>query len=113
MSEPKPEDFFSNTKEYIVLNYEILKLRITEKISVLSGSVISGLLIVLTGLISFLFLSLCAGFYFSSLLGSNTKGFLIVGCSYFLIFLLLFFFGKTLVRNPIRDKIIKELLSKK
>ncbi len=110
MSEPTSvEGLSDNLKRYINTNYELLKLETTEKTSVIGSSTISILLVGLAGITFILFLSICAGYYFSTLVGETYLGFAIVAGFYFLLTILLLLGRKKLITTPLRDKIIRKL----
>ncbi|MBP8967362.1 MAG: hypothetical protein KBG33_08225 [Paludibacteraceae bacterium] len=100
-------------KQYLITNFEIIKLQATERASVI-GSVLASKLVV--GLTVFLFvftLSIGLGFYLSALLGDTYSGFAIIAGFYFLLVIVLLIGRKKLIENPLRDKIIKKILESK
>ena len=108
----KLEVLTQHLKRYVNTNCELIKLEATERVSVMGSGLVSGLLIVLAGILFFFFISLGLGFYLSSRLGDNYSGFAIVAGVYFLIGLVLVAGRKKLVERPIRDKIIRKVFSK-
>jgi len=100
-------------KQYLITNFEIIKLQATERTSVI-GSVLGSKLVV--GLTVFLFvftLSIALGFYLSALLGDTYSGFAIIAGFYFLLAIVLLIGRKKLIETPLRDKIIKKILESK
>ncbi len=109
----KMEDISETIKDYVNTNLEIVKLELTNRTSVISSELVSYIVI---GLIAFLFLfiaSIGLGFYFSELLNNNFYGFATVAAFYLILSLVVFLFRKKLIQNPLRDKIIKQLLDDK
>jgi len=107
----KAEEISNGLKQYLMLNYEIVKLQATDKVSVL-GSSLFGLLMV--GISAFLFaftLSIGLGFYLSAVLGNAWSGFAIIAAFYFLVAIVLFIGRKKMIEKPLRDKIIDKLLN--
>jgi len=105
----KFEGISDSLKQYLILNYEIVKLQATEKASVIGSSLVSTLLV---GISAFLFvftLSIGLGFYLSSLLGDAWSGFAIIAAFYFLLSIILFLGRKKMIEKPLRDKIIQKL----
>jgi hypothetical protein len=112
MSETKfTEDLPHNLKEYIRIQYEIHKLRLSEKIALGGAAVITATIISLVVLFTILFSSFAAGYYLSERLGSSTTGFLIISGIYAFVALLLIIFRKKLLTERIRDGIIRKLLN--
>jgi hypothetical protein len=113
MIENKLSELTLSVKEYLEIRYRVLQLEAAEKLSESGASLATLLLIGLVVLISILFLSLGAGFYFSVIFESYITGFLIVGGFYFLTALLFLIFRKRIVFNPVKEKIIRQLLIEK
>lgn len=113
MADAKTEDLFTNIKEYITLQMNILKLQLIDKIATLGSNLITALLIAFVALMTLILISITAALYFGELLNSNTLGFLIVASFYGLITVIFTLFRKKLIRNPLRDKLIHEFLKKK
>ncbi|MDO9152936.1 MAG: phage holin family protein [Paludibacter sp.] len=106
----KFEEISDSLKQYLMLNYEIVKLQATERASVIGSSLVSSLVV---GISAFLFvftLSIGLGFYLSALLGDAYSGFAIIAAFYFLLAVVLFIGRKKIIEKPLRDKIIKKLL---
>ncbi len=106
----KFEEITDSLKEYLLLNFEILKLEVTERISVIGSSLTAMLLV---GLSVFLFvftMSIGLGFYLSALLGDAYSGFAIIAAFYFLLAIALFVGRKKLIERPLRDKIIEKIM---
>ena len=107
----KVEEISEGLKQYLMLNYEILKLQATERASVL-GSSLFGLLMVWISAFLFVFtLSIGLGFYLSAVLGNAWSGFAIIAAFYFLIGVVLFLGRKKMIEKPLRDIIIDKLLN--
>jgi hypothetical protein len=109
----KIEGLSDSIKQYIQLNYEIVKLEATRKTSEIGSSLLSSLVL---GIALFLFIfasSIYVGFYLSVLLGDTFSGFGIIAGFYLLISIILFFARRKLIEKPLRDKIIETLLADK
>ncbi len=108
----KVDQLVNEIKEYINLRYELLKLEMTERSSVIGSSVFSMAIIVVL-ILFFLFLgSIGLSIYISELLDCTYAGFLIVAGAYLLLGLILFLGRKKLIEEPLRDKIIRILTKK-
>lgn len=106
----KLEDITDSLKEYLLLNFEILKLEATEHITEIGASFTAILLI---GISIFMFvftLSIGLGFYISALLGNAYSGFAIIAAFYFLLVIVLIIGRKKLIEKPMRDKFIQKIL---
>ncbi len=109
----KIEGLSDSLKQYIQLNYEIVKLEATRKTSEIGSSLLSSLVL---GVALFLFafaLSMYVGFYLSALLGDTFSGFGIIAGFYLLVSIILLLARRKLIENPLRDKIIEKLLADK
>ena len=109
----KIEEISDSLKQYLQLNYEIIKLEATERTSVISSVLVSSLVIGVTMFLFVLALSIGAGFYLSTLFGQLYLGFAIIAGFYLLLALVLFVFRKKLIENPFRDKIIRKIVGNK
>ena len=99
-------------EEYVVTNYELVKLEATETSSVIAAGVMSGLLLAITGILFLFFTSLWLGFYISFRIGDSYSGFPIVAGFYLLIGLILVVGRKKIIEQPLRDNMIRKIFSK-
>ena len=109
MSKKKYEELAESLRAYVNTNIEIIKLEAADRYSTAGSELLSGLII---GFIMFLlvfFLSFGLGYYLSSCLDSHFLGFVSVGGIYFIIGLILIFGRKKILRNPLRNNIIRNL----
>lgn len=108
----KIQELTENLKAYLSTNYELIRLQTTERASVIGSGMISSLLIGFAGMLFLLCITLVAGFYFSALLGDSYSGFAIVAGFYLVVVLILVIGREKLVEKPMRDKVIRKILSK-
>jgi len=109
----KIEGISESVKQYLLLNYDIIKLEATKKTSEIGATFFSALML---GIALFLFafaLSMGVGFYLSALLGDTFSGFGIIAGFYLLISIILLAGRKRLIEKPLRNKIIRKLLGNK
>jgi hypothetical protein len=106
------EELTEGLKLYINTNVELIKLELTERSSMIGAGLISNMLLGLACALFVLFISLGAGFYLSALLGNNYSGFAIIAGFYLLLVLILMIGQKKLIERPLRDKIIRKVLTK-
>jgi len=106
----KLEEITDSIKEYLLLNFEILKLEATERISQIGASLTAVLLVSVSVFMFVFMLSIGLGFYISAMLGNAYSGFAIIAAFYFVLAILLFIGRKKLIEKPLRDKIIEKTL---
>lgn len=99
------------TKQYIQQQINYLRLDTAERIAKTTSSLITIGIVAVTILVFFIFLSIAFGFYLGALLNSNAVSFLIVAGLYLLLVVILVFFKKSILTNPILSLIIKEMFS--
>lgn len=109
----KFEDVIEKLKQYLILNFELIKLQATDQATVIGASLISSLIVGISAFLFIFILSIGLGFYISSVLGNMYAGFLIVAGFYLLLTLTLFIGRKKMIEKPMRDKIIQKLLNSK
>lgn len=98
-------------KEYISINYELIRLQAVERSSVIGSGFISSLLVGAGTILCLFFISFGAGFYLSSRLGDTYSGFGIVA-GFYLLLVLLMLAGRKKLAERFRDSIIRKVLSK-
>jgi uncharacterized membrane protein len=107
----KIQVLIESINRYAKTNCELIKLEATERTSVIGSGLISNLLIGLVGVLLMFFISLGVSFYISERVGNNYSGFIIVAGFYFILGLILMIGRKTLIERPIRDIIIRKIVS--
>lgn len=108
----KIEALKANLKDYLTTNIKLAKAEAIEKTTTILPEVISFSVIALIFYLVILFLSVGLSLYLSELLNSSYYGFLIVGGFYLIIGIILLFGRKKLIRNPLRDLIIKSIFGR-
>ncbi len=110
------ENFFEESKtaleKYLEDRILLLKLQSVEKISGLISLMFTGLLIALLSFFVLLFISIMAGYYFGSLIGSVYAGFGIVAAFYIIMLIILVTAGKKYLTVFITNLIIKIFFDK-
>lgn len=107
------EGLSDSVKQYIQLNYEIVKLEATKKTSEIGSLVLSMVILGITFSLFAFALSMGVGFYLSALLGDSFSGFGIIAGFYLLITIILLIGREKLIVKPLRNSIIKNLLANK
>lgn len=105
------EEMSDKLKQYLIINYEIIKCQAAERASVVGSTFISAVIIAVFGFMFLLILSIALGFYLSSMLNNSYAGFLIVAGFYLMLTLLLYAVRNKKIEKPMRDKIIQKLLN--
>ena len=108
----KVEELTENVKNYLNTNIELIKLQLTERVSIIAPGLLTSLILAMIGLIFILFLSIVGGFYFSKLFGDFTIGFGIIAGFYLLLGIILLIAKKSIIEKPLRDKIINKIINK-
>lgn len=110
------ENFFAESKtaleKYLEDRILLLKLHSVEKISVLVSLMFTGLLMALLSFFVLLFISIMAGYYFGSLIGSLYAGFGIVAAFYIILLIILATTGKKYLTVFITNLVIKIFFDK-
>ena len=106
------ETLTKSIEDYVVTNYELVKLEATETSSVIASGLVSGFLLAITGIMVLFFISLWLGFYISYRMGDSYSGFTIVAGFYLLIGLVLYVSRKKLIEQPVRDNMIRKMFNK-
>ena len=107
----KIENLTKNIKEYVNIQVEIAKLKTLNKASIVGAKIAFGFIAALMVLLLLIFGSIALGYYLSILTGSIYTGFLIVTGLYLIIAVILFSGRKNLIINPIRNILIRQILS--
>lgn len=115
MSDTQQEGLYSEVQQTVkqVVNDRLLlaKMEATEKISILSGKLIVGVLAGTLCFFALLFISLMAGYYFSQVFESFFAGFGLVAAFYVLLLLILLAFVKKPLQESIQNSIISTVFT--
>jgi hypothetical protein len=104
------EALFYKLKEYGDTRLDLFKLKSINKASGFFSSVIMGLILVGILLLVLTFISVGAALLIGSLLGKAFYGFFIVALIYLIIGLILFSGRQKILKAPISNKLIKQLM---
>ena len=72
--DPEYKQLLNDAKEYISLRYDLLRLEVLEKLSLILSLFILIVISVMLALAAFVYFSLAFAYYLKSLLGSMTPG---------------------------------------
>lgn len=97
-------------EQYIKTNMELYSLRLTGKIAKIVSTLITQLVIGGLAMIVVFMLSMFLAFWIGDLMGRSYLGFLIIGGVIGLVTWILFLKRDKVIRIPVRDDIISEIL---
>lgn len=109
---PQHDSLGEDLRTYANLQFRLMELKVVERASSAGSAAGERLVLALALLFAMLFLSGALGFFLGQRLSSYALGFGLVGAGCLLIFLLLFTFRRRLLREPLRNTIIDNLLEK-
>lgn len=104
------EDLFEKAEEYVKTNIQLIKLKATDKVAEIVGSLVTQIAIVVLGFFFLLMVSIGIAFWLGTLFGQTHYGFLIVAGFYALLAILVYAFRKTIIKTPISNSIISQIL---
>jgi len=107
----KIEELIDGVKSYASTNFEIVKLEVADRSSVLASKLLSKLFLGIILFMFLLFFSLGIGLFLTELLENNYLGFGIVAFFYLLLAIIFTLGRKIFLERPIRENIIKDLFS--
>ena len=94
------KSFVKEVKDYVSLNYDLLRLNLIEKLSLVIALILSlfiGILLVITAIVYF---SLAFVHWTGTFFGSLIPGFLVLGGLFIILFIIFFAMRKRLFVNP-------------
>lgn len=104
------EDLFYKLKEYGDTRLDLFKLKSINKASGFFSSLIMGIILVVILLMTLAFVSIGAALLIGSLIGQMFYGFFIIALVYIIIGLILYSGRKKFLKDPVSNKLIKELM---
>lgn len=104
------EGLFNETREYLETRVELMRLKAAGKTSELISSLVSRIVIVCVAGMVVILISIGFAIWLGTVLNSMYLGFFGVGVFYMLVILVLFLGRNQLMKTPIKDLMIKNLL---
>jgi hypothetical protein len=104
----KPASIIDQIVEYLETRFKLAKYQAADQGTSFVASIVTDLVIVLCGVLAFIFASLTLAFFLGDILHGTWKGFGIVGILYILILLLVNYKRKDIER-PIINALIKKI----
>jgi len=113
----KPNELFSATgetveyaRQYVQQQMDLLRLETAKRIALTTSSLITLSVIAVLILMIVVFISIALGFYLGALMGSYALAFLSIAGLYALVTVLIIYFKRVIVTNPILNIVIKNML---
>ncbi len=104
------EDLFEKAEAYVKTSIEIIKLKSADKMAAVAASLISRLVVILFLSFFFLMVNIGLAIWIGESIGHIYYGFFIVSGLYAIIALCLFVFRDSIIKNPIINSIISQVL---
>ncbi len=104
------EDIATHVNQYVQTNIKLTRIAMIEEVSLVAAKMISDIIIAVFIFLFILFLSFYVALSLSAQLGDNFSGFGVVTIFYLLVILIVLYRKKKLLRNPLREKLIGEML---
>lgn len=108
----KAEQLKEHVSEYVKTSIDLAKAKATRLTSRLAAGLVIGIIGMILGIFFFGFLFLSLAWWLSSLLGSNTLGFLCVAGIFLLLLIIVFALRKKVIVPAIRNSIISAIYDK-
>ncbi len=97
-------------EQYGKTTLELLKLKTLDKSADVASSLVSWLIVVIFAVLFFLILNIGIALWIGELLGKSYYGFFVVAGFYGLLALIFGIFRKKLIKNPVNNSIIDQVL---
>jgi hypothetical protein len=112
MEKPKGmiESLIDKGEEYGKTTLELLKLKTIDKSSDVASTLVSWIVVIVFAIIFFSIVNIGIALWLGDILGKNYLGFFIVAGFYGLLTLLFAIFRKQLVKKPVNNSIVKQIL---
>ena len=104
------DGLFNKTTEYIETRVELFRLKVIGKTSDIISSLVSKIVMVGIGCMVIILISIGFAIWLGTVFNKMYLGFFAVGVFYILIILVLFFGRNNLIKSPLKDLLVKNLL---
>ncbi len=108
----KAEELVGNIKGYVDSKIDLVKLSTAEKSSAVIANIIAGIVVCAVFLLSIVFTSIAASIRLGDWIGKTWAGFLVIAFIYFAIGIIVWAIKGKIIRLPIMNAIIKQLMNK-
>ncbi|HSQ45520.1 MAG TPA: hypothetical protein VLM44_01240 [Lutibacter sp.] len=100
-------------QDYSNSTIELLKINAIDKSAEVVSSLVSQLVFIITIALSFLIVNIGIALWVGKLLGDSFYGFFVIGGFYVIIAILLHVFRSSLIKYPVSNSIIRQMLKQK
>jgi hypothetical protein len=107
----KMDELIDHVKDCVNTKSKLFVLKATDKVSVVTGIAVSYMVFAFLFAIIFVLLSIGAAVWISAKMGDSFSGFFIVAGGYAVILLILFLGRDAIIKKPVANKIISEILN--
>jgi hypothetical protein len=104
------ESLIEKGEQYGKTTLELLKLKTLDKSADVASNMVSWLVVVVLAVLFFLILNIGVALWLGELMGKSYYGFFAVSGFYAVLALILFIFRKKLIKNPLNNSIITQVL---
>ncbi len=104
------ESLIEKGEQYGKTTLELLKLKTLDKSADVASNLVSWLIVIIFVVLFFLILNIGVALWLGELLGKSYYGFFIVSGFYALLALIFGIFRKQIVKNPVNNSIITQVL---
>lgn len=104
------ESLIEKGEQYGKTSLELLKLKTLDKSADVTSSLVSWLIVVIFAVLFFLILNIGVALWLGDLLGKSYYGFFVVSGFYAVLALVFWIFRKQLIKKPINESIITQVL---
>jgi hypothetical protein len=104
------EDLFEKAEAYAKTSFEIYKLKTVDKMAAVVASLVTRLVVILFLSFFFLMINIGLAIWLGESMGHVYHGFFIVSGLYAIIAICLYVFRDTIIKNPIINSIISQVL---
>jgi Putative Actinobacterial Holin-X, holin superfamily III len=104
------ENIIDQVEKYVETSTELYALKLTSKIATVVSSLLTQVVIGTLAFIMLFMISMGLAFWIGDLMGNNYTGFLIIGGVIGFVTLILYLMRQKLIRKPVMDQIISEIL---
>ncbi len=104
------EDLFEKTQAFVRTSLELYKLRMTDKLALVLASLVSRIIIIILVLLVFVMVNIGLAIWIGDALGRTYDGFFIIAGLYALIAAIVYIYRDPLIKNPIINSIISQIL---
>jgi hypothetical protein len=104
------EELIEKVEQYGKTTIELLKLKTLDKSSDVISNLISWLIVVIFAVLFFLILNIGLALWIGEIMGKSYYGFFVISGFYALLALIFGIFRKQLIKNPVNNSIIEQVL---